>query len=568
MAKATTKAGSNLLVDEYFEAGDDRFVDEVLALTTGKKLKSFADRWYKDKRAFARRTLLAYIDDGCDRPHHRPLVKALFKLSEKASDDEAVGHFMVAFDRLVQRKLVEREKYDWSRRTSVKEKILAGDARYPGRFYGRNDSAPNFSGRTRRYLQRRALRYFRDIGRKDPLRYGKSIRAALALYRDEHLDKPERLLDSWGLMHALYHGSPVLVRNPSGIRIAEGRSLGELDPEPLWFAAWKGCFEDVFALVVSAKSRTVRVFGISVLKHFYKSDLDRITMARLRPLIASQYEEVQVLGADLLRSADGLSSLTIADWLDLLRIENQAALMFLCEAIKKHVSPKRLELEACVDLALSPISPVAELGLDWAMTKKTDNKAALEVALRLANCRAPRVREAASKWLVTVLSGSKFARMEHVRDLVDSKHEDVRREALGFFEKDVRFKDDTTLWASLSESPYDDVRSFLLAHLGQREKALGPLALERVWASTMLAVHRGSRHKRLALMQIAARVAEKPVEAEPLLGILGYALRSVRPTERRAALAAVSRAAFDAPVLRNAIGRKLPELTLFGEEKA
>src|SRR5690349_8464080 len=66
MANARTRAGSNLLLDEYWEAGDDRYVDEVLSLTAGKKLKSLADRWLKDSRPFARRTLLAYIGDGCD----------------------------------------------------------------------------------------------------------------------------------------------------------------------------------------------------------------------------------------------------------------------------------------------------------------------------------------------------------------------------------------------------------------------------------------------------------------------------------------------------------------------
>src|SRR4051794_27495042 len=98
-------SSSSLLLDEFYEAADERFLDEVLASTAGKKLKAIADRWYADKRPFARRALLRYIDDGCDRPHHRPLVKALFKLAEKANDDEAMGHFLASFDRLIRRKL-------------------------------------------------------------------------------------------------------------------------------------------------------------------------------------------------------------------------------------------------------------------------------------------------------------------------------------------------------------------------------------------------------------------------------------------------------------------------------
>ncbi len=568
MAKAKTKTttSSNLLVDEYFDAGDDRFVDEVLSLQSGKKLKAMAERWYRDSRSFARRTLLLYIDDGCDKPHHRPLVKTLYKLAEKSRDDEVLGHFMVAFDRLVQRKLVQVEKYDWSSRQTITKRVLKGDGRYPGRYGRRNETSPHFSRATRRYLQRRVMRYFRDLGRKDPLRYGSAVRSALMLYRDDCLDKPERFLDAWSLVHVCYYGSEVIKRDPYGISVVSGRSMGELEPAPLYPSVWQGAFEGVFQLVMSARSRTVRVFAITLLKGSYRSELDKLNVARLRPLLASPNEEVQTFGSELLRSAEGIQSLSVADWLELLSLDNQAALTFLCEAIRKHVAPSRLTLDQCIDLACSPVSPVAELGLDWAMSKKTDGKVALVSILRAANARAPRVREAAAKWIVTVLSGSKDARMEHVRDLIDARHQDVRTEALGLFERDVRFKDDPTLWAALAENPYDDVRFFLLKHLVQREKALGEKALQRIWATTILAVHRGSQHKRTALTQIAARIVANPSEAEPLLALFSYALRSVRPAERRSALAAVSRAAFQAPTLRSAIGRKIPELSLFAEE--
>jgi hypothetical protein len=398
------------------------------------------------------------------------------------------------------------------------------------------------------------------------VRYGNAIRGALALYRDDWLDKPERVLDAWGLVHVCYYGSPVLNRDSYGIRVVDGRSMGELEPAPLYPQAWENIFEGVFKLLTTARSRTVRVFAIALLRENYARDLNKLGVARLRPLLASSHEEVQTFGSELLRTADGIASMSISDWLDLLGIDNQSALVVLCEAIRKHVSPARLTLDQCIDLACSPVSPVAELGFDWAKNKKIDGKLGLGAILRLATARAPRVREAAAKWVVSVLSGSKDARMEHVRDLIDARYDDVRREGMGLFEGDVRFKDDPTLWASLAENPYDDVRVFLLKHLVEREKALGATALQRVWASTILAVHRGSQHKRTALTQISERIVAQPSEAEPLLTLFSYALRSVRPPERRAALAAVSRAAFRAPALRSAIGRKLPELSLFAEE--
>ena len=52
-----------------------------------------------------------------------------------------------------------------------------------------------------------------------------------------------------------------------------------------------------------------------------------------------------------------------------------------------------------------------------------------------------------------------------------------------------------------------------------------------------------------------------------LLPLLAIALRSVRPAERRAALAALCRAAFVHQDLRRSIEDKLPELELFASEE-
>src|SRR5262245_45900443 len=113
-------AGSPLLV-EYFAAGDDRLLDELLACHAEKKFKSFGERWYAAPRPWARRALLRYVDDGCDRPHHRSLVKTLFKKAEAASDDEALAHFLVAFDRLSRRELVQVRHWDYKTRRATIE---------------------------------------------------------------------------------------------------------------------------------------------------------------------------------------------------------------------------------------------------------------------------------------------------------------------------------------------------------------------------------------------------------------------------------------------------------------
>jgi hypothetical protein len=558
-------AASSLLLDEYYAAGDDRFVEEVLVATAAKKLKALADRWYPDKRPFARRALLRYIDDGCDRPHHRPLVKALFKLAENAGDDEAMGHFMVAFDRLTRHTLLFQGRYNSATGETERVPVFFADRTVRAAYGSRDKNAPRFSRRTRLYLARRAFRYFRKIARKDEMRYGQAVRAALLLYEDRHLEKPENLLDAWGLVHVLYWGSPVLTRDPRGIRVPEGRALAELEPAPFAPEAWQGAFHGVLDLVANAKSRPVRTFAIALLERSFADALYAMPLARVKGLLRSPHDEVQVFAAKLLQKTRGATSLSIDEWLELLRIDNPIALPILCEMVQKVVSPDRLSLAQCVELACAKAGPVAELGLAWARGKPVKDEAALSAALGVARAGASRVREAGARWAAELCAASTFAAPEHVRELLDARFAEPRKAAFDLIQNQTRFRESTVLWGALAESPYPDARDLLVRHLRERELAFGPESLRHVWVTTLLAVHRGSRAKRAALGQIAERVARRPADAEALLPLFAIALRSVRAPERRAALAAVARAASREPRLRAALARALPELQLSEE---
>lgn len=561
-------AASTLLLQEAFEAGDDRFLDEVLASDAGKKLKALAERWYKDDRPAMRAALLRYVDDGCDRPHHRPLVKALFKLAEKAEDDEVMGHFMVAFDRLIRRTVKSEMRWSYKLRTTAPtlkfksvEPIAMNDWRKDG-------SLARFTVSTRRYLQRRAFRYFRDLAHRDVDRYGRAARATLVLYRDEHLTSVANVIDAWGLMHVLYYGSPVLRRTAYGVRIDEGRALSELSPAPFSPEVWTGCFNQLLELVERAGSRTVRTFSIQLLERDYAAVLANIPFARLRPLLRSPHDEVQEFAAKLLSSASGIATLEIGEWLSLLRIDNPLALPILCELFEQHVSPDRLDLAQAVSLACLRPAPVAELGLRWAKKKLVRGPEGLSLVLGLAKAEAPIVRKAAMEWVTSLVEVLPDATPEMLRDLLDSRYEDVRAAAIELFLRSSRFRDETLLWAALSESPYDDARAVLVSHLKEREKALSPEALRGVWITVLLNVHRGGKAKRAALSRIAERVTKNPSEASALLPLLGVALRSVRPAERRAALGALAQAAYREPSLRAAVARELPELRFEREEVA
>jgi hypothetical protein len=552
---------SFLLVEELFDVGDDRFLGELLTCDESGRLKGFASRWYADTRPFARRTLGEYVDHGCDRAGHRPLVKALFKLAESAGDDALMSRFLVAFDRLPRRVIVTEHRYDWQTRTATSERKLRRDYRIPS-----NTDVAAATGRfthaTRQYLARRAWRYFRTLGFRDASRYGRAVRDALSRYEDASLDRPERLLDAWGLVNALYWGSPVLDRDPRGARVAEGRALTELEPAPFQPAAWRGCYDGVLDLVRHARGRTVRAWAVRLLERDYAAELAAMPAREAARLLLAGNDEAEALGISRLRAAADAATLPVDVWLDLLRGENLDVLSSVCELAAEHLDPSRLSLDECVALARAPLAPVAELGLRWVREREVTTPGDLSRVVALRDALAPSVRADAARYLRELLETSPHATVEHARDVVDSRFADVRAEGLALAEKGARFGDDVSLAAALAESPYDDARAHLVRRLDEWREAPDSDAVRRVWAAALFAVHRGGSVKREVLEQISARLASHPDEARDLLPILAVALRSVRPAERRAALAAVTKAAVRTPGLVPEIARAIPELGL------
>jgi alpha-D-ribose 1-methylphosphonate 5-triphosphate synthase subunit PhnG len=103
----------------------------------------------------------------------------------------------------------------------------------------------------------------------------------------------------------------------------------------------------------------------------------------------------------------------------------------------------------------------------------------------------------------------------------------------------------------------------LVQRLEAWQQSLRENDLRHVWATALLAVRRGSRTKQRALSLLARSVAREPTKAAELLPLLAVLLRSVRPPERRAALAAIAEAVFQNPELRPSVEAALPELTLW-----
>src|SRR5262249_41914954 len=119
-----------------------------------------------------------------------------------------------------------------------------------------------FTVHTRHYLRRRAWRYLRRLGKQHPERYVPAVVSALKLYTDADVADGVALLDNWGLVHALFHHSPVLVAKPNGWVLASDHSLSELAPAPIYPDLWLAAPRALLDLMRDARCQPVRRWAI------------------------------------------------------------------------------------------------------------------------------------------------------------------------------------------------------------------------------------------------------------------------------------------------------------------
>ncbi|MDB5346292.1 MAG: hypothetical protein JWP89_4669 [Schlesneria sp.] len=565
---------STMLVDESFANQDDQFIEQLRTVSNSKYLAGLADRWKKDPRPWAQDQIFQYLTMPLDRPGHHPLVKRLFKHAEENRNHELVGAFLVSFDRLIRRQRRTRYHYDWQTRQSWQEEELFSprDQILPAK----GKAVPQFrregqlfSYRTRGYLRRRAARYFRRMGFLQPADYVSTVAAALSRYQDQDVARGENILDNWSLMHIAFRYSPALEFTRTRVKLADGRSLGELVAAPQFEELWKQpeSAAVLLRLVVQAQSRLVRVWAMQLLKRDHAHTLHSITAAQLLELLDHADEEVQQFGAGLLEMLAGVDSWTIATWLKLLETRSMTALATICQTMSQRVNPQRLSLEQCIGLACARATPVARLGLSWLTERSIKTIEDQRLLGRLATAQCDAVGADVSRYALAFLGSPEDYRADSVSPFFDSLNAQVRRGAWGWLTPQSAGYDDPELWSRLLETPYDDIRIRLVENLTLRANQAAPRALQRqdlstVWTTVLLGVHRGGRAKLSALRQISQAISERPERAELLIPVLAVAIRSVRPPEARAGLSAILSAVAARPELEELLGRAIPELRL------
>jgi hypothetical protein len=443
----------------------------------------------------------------------------------------------------------------------------------PDQYLSRLERFRLFKLATRNYLRRRAWRYFRKLGKGHPERYVAAISQALVLYNDQDVADGLALIDNWGLMHALFHHAEAVVPLASGWVPAEGHSLAELAPAPMFEPLWRQAPRALFELLTRARCRPVRQWAIQMLRLDREAMAAVVSLEERLALVGHDDDEVAAWAAESLRGAAGLDRIEPERWLALASTSSPRALEIVCELMERFLRPERVSLGQAVRLACSRPLPLARLGFAWLEAKTPQGEADCRLLLDLVEAEAEPLRPEIVRWAREVLGASTGFTLDWVLAYLDSRHADVRAEGRTWFLEDPRARDDTMLWQRLLESPYDDVRLALVAELetrvATRERALAdelPLdgagaLVSFLWASVLLNIYRGGRAKPVVVRQLVRRIEDHPEELPRLMPLLAVALRSVRGPEWRAGLAAVVQLAEGRAEDAGLIHQAFPELT-------
>ncbi len=429
-----------------------------------------------------------------------------------------------------------------------------------------------YSTPTRHYMRRRAWRYFRRLGKTHPERYVAAVSEALGLYENADVSNGLALIDNWGLVHALFHHSPVLVSRPRFWLLAGDRSLTELEPAPIYEELWRSAPRAIFDLMLRARCRPVRQWGLRMLARDPAAARAVVGIEDVLGLLGHEDPEVVAFAVEWLRGADDLSSVPADRWLAIAESASPGALEVLAEIMARQIAPERISLGTAARLAASRPLPLVRLGLGWLKARRPASDDERRGLLRLLEAESEPLRPEILGWLRSVLSSQPEFHADWLLEFLDCSHADARAEGMSWFRAESRARDDVVLWHRLMESPHDDVRLALAADLDARLKrakgdgatdrslAINPERLRLLWASVLLNVRRGGRIKPGVIDQVADRLGHRPDEAEVLLPLLAMGLRSLRAPERRAALAAVVRLVEHRPESATLVRKSLPEL--------
>jgi hypothetical protein len=410
-----------------------------------------------------------------------------------------------------------------------------------------------FSIKTRHYLRRRAWRYFRRLGRGDPDRYLAAVTQALLLYRDEDTDSDLSLLDNWGLMHILFHGSSVVQPKRTGWVFEPQRSLENLCPAPIFEGTWAQTPRATVDLLMHAQSAAIVQWAAAMAANRLDVVRDMTTFEERLALLGHFSPAVISLAAELLRRSTELECMTVEQWLHLASSSQPTALEAVGELMRPRIDLDEISLAETVLLTTSPASPLAKLGFLWLQAKAPTTTELAELLPTLLFETGEPIRRDVGVWARNLLVAAEPFQNSCLLPFFASPDPAIRQEGWNWFENDPRAFDDLDLWRVFANSPFDDVRLYAAEHWRATiAKDPGGRAIEGVelldhghmcwiWASVLLGSQGEKGATQRAITLVVNRLRRHPREAALLLPTLAVAMSCAQGPAWRLGLAAVVR---------------------------
>lgn len=576
---------SSLMLEEFFAAADDRFLDEWVQFNSPEFLARFLDGWLADPRQWARQQVIRYLDREMNLPGHEVVLKRMCKHFCTAGDHELLAHCMVTFDRFVRRIRVNHSRWNRESREVVRDEQLFAkpNKTIPNRTgrttewgvgpFKRTVSLPDrlnkesnrlFSHRTRNHLRRKVWRYFRWLSYRDAEAYLSAMTTAIIKYRDDDFAEGENIIDNWSLMHVCYFHSDLLKFSAAHANLRPGNSLASLSAAPYQPELWQrpDSAQYLLQIVGTATSSLARVWAIELLQRDHPDATQHLEILSLLRLLAHADPRVQRFASDVFEQHQGLANLPVTTWLQLIDQCDHALLPVVCLAMKKHVSTARLDTPQLIQLTSARPVPAAEFGFELLKARHSERALTNAELTSLSRVRCEAIAGEIAAWALSIFDSDLY-QTNDVIEFFDALSESMRDASMTWLElAGSHGHNDPALWARLIETPFDDIRLRVVECLHRRSCLPGTEtdALAPIWCAVILGVHRGGRTKLKAISQIKAAILKHPARSRELLPVLAVAIRSLRLPERRSALAAVASLVMQCAGLQSEIQSLIPEL--------
>jgi len=550
---------------QLFDEQSDQFVQQFAEQQDSEILAAVIDTWLADDRPWSRQQLLAYTETVLYCRGHEAAFRRLFGHAEAVHDHEILSRLLVELDRCVRRERITRlTRAEGTARTE--EVLRARSGRLVPHAHPDTSPVPQpddrlFTQTTRSYFRRRVWRYFRRLSVTDPPACTVALARALKRFQDDDFAAGENIIDNWSLMHACFRHSPVLTFDPVHTQVTAGHTLNNLEPAPWKPEIWRSASAQqvLFDVAANADSAFVRRWSVELLTQQHADDGFAAEPNALQRLLCHHDPVVLTFAVDVLQHHPQPEVMDGSLWMVIFELASPAILPAISKCFIEFADPQKIHSSQLISLAQSCHSDVARAGFRVLQARHRHTGLTTEELTRLAECQCAAHACEIAAWAMSELNSKEPA---DVMPFLAAALPGVRRAAMDRLSDCPAFDEDCcSSWLAIAESPHRDVQWWLMdVARTHTHSAVPDSRLVPIFRRAVLETRFGNRYRAWALNQLARILTADKDQADSVLPIVAVALRSLRHTDRRAALGALARAGHQAPELKAAIGRHIPEL--------